>query len=210
MKYSNVPGRVAFFRKVKESISDERFFTAIELAYNMAKAAHKGQLRDDGVRYFNHVKAVAWTILTETQIKDQLRLTILVCVALLHDLMEDTFIAKKRHLHFIFDQISPDITNSIWVLTNPKRGNKWRKLLSSISVVVKLIKAADRLHNLRTLLNCREEKIDRKIEETRNIIVPWLRDLRRMKQRIDLHEIELLTDTIETALLHLEEIQRNK
>ncbi|MBT7484567.1 hypothetical protein HN680_07385 [Candidatus Peregrinibacteria bacterium] len=120
MSHQTLPGREIFFSTIRTKITEERFITAIEFAYKIAKAAHKDQLRDDGERYFDHVKAVTWIILTELDISDQFYLTQLLCVALLHDLMEDTFLAERKHLHFVFDQISPQITNSAWELTNPK------------------------------------------------------------------------------------------
>lgn len=199
MHQDTLPGREDFFATVRTKITEERLVTAIEFAYKIAKAAHKDQLRDDGVRYFDHVKAVAWIILTELDISDQFYLTQLLCVALLHDLMEDTFLAERKHLHFVFDQISPQITNSAWELTNPKgttKEEKWQKLLASISIITLIVKAADRLHNSRTIGACSIEKQDRKKAETREIIIPWLRQT--VTQPADFMTVPLrqLTDKI--------------
>lgn len=199
MSNQTLPGREIFFSTIRTKITEERLITAIEVAYRIAKYAHKDQLRDDGERYFDHVKTVAWIILTEVDITDQFYLTILLCVALLHDLMEDTFLAEQKHLHFMFDQISPDITNSAWELTNPRgatKVEKWKKLLASVSIITLIVKAADRLHNSRTIGACTIEKQDRKKAETRDVIIPWLR--RVVTQPADFLTIPLqsLTDKI--------------
>jgi len=170
------PRRKEFFAKVRELITDERCRTAIEVAYNLSKEVFRGKLRDDGERAFNHCKAVAWIIMTETGIRDQLRLTILIITALWHDVMEDTFTAQKKHLRFIFDQLNPDIAESAYELTKSKdKLKKWIRLLKSRRLPTKIVKAADRLHNQRTLLACKRAKIRRKNKETREIILPWLR-----------------------------------
>lgn len=194
-----LPGKEDFFARIRTKITSERLITAIDVAYRIAKVSHKNQLRDDGQRYFDHVKAVAWIIITEINIVDQFDLTTLICIALLHDLMEDTFIATELHLHFIFDQISPEITYSAWDLTNPKEASKeekWAKLLASISIFTLLVKAADRLHNSRTLSNCTPEKISRKKAETRDIILPWLRRTETTPKNRYALELEFLVEDI--------------
>ncbi len=191
-----------FFSKVKEKISDQRFRTSIEIAYSLAKEFHRGQFRDGGERYFEHVRAVAWVILTETTIIDQLRLTILITSALLHDMMEDTYMNKKAHLSFIFDQICPDIAKIIQELTKPPKDryqNPWKRLQRSSRIPTKLIKAADRLHNLRTLGSCSPEKIARKVIETETVIIPWLKSNSPIHDR-DNQDIVHLTNEIEKEI----------
>lgn len=199
--------RKAFFAKLKEKITDDRCVICVEVAYNIAKEAHRRQVRDDGERYFEHVRAAAWIVLTETNITDQLRITILVCSALLHDLMEDTFVARRKHLAFIFDQLSPDITTVAWELTKQKKKDKrktWRKLLNSHRAPTKLVKAADRLHNLRTLSACSRKKIRKQIKETRTIILPWLRETTLVEPACDNKEIMSLADKIVIEIERLE------
>jgi len=176
MKTVHYPRRKEFFAKVKELITDDRSRTAIEVAYNLSKEVFRNKIRDDGERAFNHAKAVAWIIMNETNIRDQLRLTILIICALWHDVMEDTFAAQKKHIRFIFDQLNPDIAEVIADLTKQKdKRKKWLRLLRSMRIPTKIVKAADRLHNQRTLLGCAREKVIRKNQETRDVILPWLR-----------------------------------
>ncbi len=200
MDKNRAPPKKQFFAKVRQKISDERCIVAIEVAYNIAKEAHRQQQRKDGERYFDHVKAVAWILLTETGITDQLRLTILLTAALLHDIIEDTFVAKRRHLKFMFDQVSPDITAVAWEVTKVKVNDpqkKWRKLLASNRVPTKLVKAADRLHNQRTLLYCSRRQIRKKNKETRNTILPWLRTNLETIDEQSRQQILALVDKIE-------------
>jgi len=100
-----------------------------------------------------------------------------IIASLLHDMLEDTYINKPEQLHFIYDQVSPDIATIVTELTK-KRGkigiNRFKKLLRSRKALTKLVKAADRLHNLRTLHHCDELKMTTKMQETEFIILPWL------------------------------------
>jgi GTP pyrophosphokinase len=169
--------RREFFAIVYQKIQTKKLRIAIEFAYNLAKEAHRRQRRENGERYFSHVKAVALIVLTElnTTIMTELELTILVVGALLHDLIEDTFVAREAHLHFIFDQVSPEITEIISTVTKGEGSNKHLKLLTSHNRKTKKLKGCDRLHNQRTLDNCKPDKIRRKNQETREVILPWLK-----------------------------------
>ncbi|NQT49916.1 bifunctional (p)ppGpp synthetase/guanosine-3',5'-bis(diphosphate) 3'-pyrophosphohydrolase [Candidatus Kuenenbacteria bacterium] len=200
MLKNKVPPRKEFFAEVRRQISDERCITAIEVAYNIAKEAHRQQRREDGERYFDHVKAVAWILLTETNITDQLRLTIMLCAALLHDIIEDTFVAKRKHLKFMFDQLSPDITSVAWEVTKVRtsdKNKKFKKLLASNRAATKLVKLGDRLHNQRTLLACSRKKIRRKNRETREIIISWAQSNLHLVDETSRQEILSLAEKVE-------------
>ena len=219
MNANNSPSYDEFFAKVKEKISDERCRNFIEASYKMAKEAPRRQVRDDGERYFEHVKAVAWICLTETTITDQLRLTIIVCGSLFHDMLEDTYMSKVRHLKIMFDHFHPEITKVAHELTKvPKKRQpdilkRLARMLSSNSTPTKIVKLADRLHNLRTLLHCRHDKAIRKIHETRDIILPWARDHSKLDKTTNMHpnhrtmfkrEINGLADKVEQELIAVE------
>ena len=213
------PSHDEFFALVKEKLSDERCRAYIRIASKMAKEAHRRQVRDDGERYFEHVKAVAWICLTETNVSDQLRLTIIVCGSLFHDMLEDTYMSKVQDLKILFDHFHPEITKVAHELTKvPKKRQpnilkRWARLLSSSSTPTKIVKLADRLHNLRTLLHCRHTKALRKIDETRDIILPWARNHSKLNKNTTMHqrhrekfkqEIDALADKVEQELLKVE------
>ena len=213
MNINKAPPKKQFFAKVKEKISDDRCVTAIEFAYNIAKEAHRQQKRKDGERYFDHVKTVAWIILTETGITDQLRLTILSTAALLHDIIEDTFMARRKHLRFAFDQLSPDITAVAWEVTKSKSSDpkvKFKKLRASNRAATKIVKLTDRLHNQRTLLACSLRQIRRKNHETRQIILTWARSNLDLVDAESRREILILADKVEAQTALNEEWLRNR
>ena len=54
-------------------------------AYNLAKIAHEGQFRAEGIPYFTHCVEVARILYEEWKITDPKK----VAVALLHDTVED-------------------------------------------------------------------------------------------------------------------------
>ena len=173
------PGREKFFHTFQKIVRARNLIIATELAYRLAKVAHANQKRDSGERYFDHVKAVAWIIIYELIIEAPKRLTIAVVAALLHDLLEDTYAAEEEHLRFIFDKIDPLMTTIIGELTKPddakSHEEKWYRLLNSREKLTKIVKGADRLHNVRSLTTCGSiAKMKKIVKETEEIILPWL------------------------------------
>jgi len=179
-KYLKYPSKEQFFTMVKIKIPGKRrrrYRAAIKAAYHLAREAHRGQLRDDGEDYYLHVVAVAWILMTEVNIKSKKKLTIYIIAALLHDMIEDTYFDQVDFLRFIFDQISSEIVHIVFDVTKKPKNyndNRFEVMLNSSRLATKILKAPDRLHNLRTLHRCSPEKIAKKIKETREIILPWL------------------------------------
>lgn len=172
-----LPNKFSFFHTAHERIINVQYRRAIELAYRMAKEAHRPQTRDNDERYFNHVKAVACIILYDLNVYDELELTILLICALLHDTIEDSFMVTKSLLHFIFDQVDPSIATTIDVLSKPDVADKtlkMAKLLADETVTVRIVKGCDNLHNQRTLRNCPPSKMRKNIKETLEVIIPWM------------------------------------
>jgi (p)ppGpp synthase/HD superfamily hydrolase len=170
------PNKAKFFAKVESKITNEDYLTAIDFAYRWSKAAFKGIVRDSGVRYFEHTKAVAWQILVDLEINNELRLTILQICSLLHDLLEDTYVADEKILRFVYDRTSPSITKIICDLTKIE-GDKARsfdRLLASTNVDTKIVKGSDRIHNLSTIKVWSRDRVIKKVRETEDIILPWM------------------------------------
>ncbi len=129
------------------SISEEQ---KIRLAYYLAKYGHRSQVRkelvdDKPVRYFEHVRRVALILMDEAKcMKDEM-----IIAALLHDSLEDTEDLTPELLECTFGS---DVVSIVKKLSKvPKEGyierlemcTDWRPLL---------IKACDRLDNLRSLM----------------------------------------------------------
>lgn len=170
----------------------------IQLAYNFAQEAHRGQLRASGEPYFSHPRAVS-LILLEAGVTDP----DVHIVALLHDVPEDNFaLIAQAAAKLPYDAATTDalervgralfdskITEMLWTLTEPsedeydyetdKRIGKeelyYEQLqlaLSGRNPEVLLVKMADRLHNLQTLRAMPPDKQRNKINETETIYYP--------------------------------------
>ena len=142
-------------------------------AFDLAKAAHKGQKRSSGEEYISHPLATA-QILADLHVDEDT-----IIAALLHDVVEDTDIS----LNEIKDQFGSEVSvlvDAVTKLTNfkHKHQNKHistlRKLFLTMSQDVRavLIKLADRLHNMRTIDYRIPEKIYAKSQETVDIYIP--------------------------------------
>ncbi len=153
-------------------------------AYVYAMKAHGEQRRASGDPYFSHPIEVA-AILTDLKLDDAT-----IAAALLHDTIEDTATTRSE----IDSLFGPDIGALVEGLTKLKRldlvtkeakqAENLRKLLLAIAddVRVLLIKLADRLHNMRTLIYMPPEARRRAAEETLEIYAP-------LAGRMGMHEM---------------------
>src|SRR5689334_15094129 len=146
----------------------------IERAYEMARAAHSGQYRQNGEPYITHPLAVA-KILAEWHLDAQAMIA-----ALLHDVVEDTpttktEIAKRfgKPVAELVDGVSK-IDRIEFATLQHAQAENFRKMLLAMArdVRVILIKLADRLHNMRTLDAVPPEKQERIAKETLDIYAP--------------------------------------
>ncbi|MBU4421340.1 RelA/SpoT family protein [Candidatus Parcubacteria bacterium] len=145
----------------------------LELAYEFADDAHRGQLRASGEPYINHPLHTALTLA-----KMKLNMPIVIA-AILHDVPEDT----SRTLSEIEDNFGEDIASMVGGITKlgkiKYRGmeryiENLRKMFISMAsdIRVVFIKFADRLHNLKTLNVLSPKKQYRIALETLEIYAP--------------------------------------
>ena len=151
----------------------------IQKAYDAAELAHSGQKRASGEPYVQHCLNVAY-ILAELHMP-----TAVLVAGLLHDTVEDTT--------YTLDDVRRNFGNEVATLVDgvtklaqlprvSKDGNtpidrhteSLRKTFMAMSddVRVVLIKLADRLHNMRTLMHVKPEKQARIARETLEIFAP--------------------------------------
>lgn len=153
----------------------------LDYAYDMAKYGHQNQFRESGERYFEHVRATAIILADELGITD----VDIIIAALLHDMLEDSFLLTPNRIKITFGE---RVATLVYSLTKPKRGDprftsdherhSWYfDQLRASSMETKLIKLADRLHNMRTLGVCSLEKQKRKIAETKEVYFPFVEDV---------------------------------
>lgn len=146
----------------------------IRKAYDFAKKAHEGQLRESGEPYFKHPAKVA-LILTSFELDDAS-----ICAGLLHDVIEDT--------EYTYDDIKNEFGEEIATLVNgvtklgkipyntkeEQQAENLRKMFMAMAMDIRVIfvKLADRLHNMKTLGYTDKQKQIDKAKETLEIYAP--------------------------------------
>lgn len=123
-------------------------------ARNFAKVAHEGQVRKySGLPYFTHCEAVADITRQYGGCEDQ------IASAFLHDVIEDTkytFYQLKSKFNRVIAAIVQELTNEYTKGNYPNWKRKQRKdaeleRIKNISKTSKLVKLADRHHNILSL-----------------------------------------------------------
>lgn len=146
----------------------------IRQAFQYADEAHLGQFRKSGEPYITHPLAVA-NILAGWHLD-----AVTVCAGLMHDVLEDTRIAKIEMAEKFGAEVT-ELVDGVSKLDKLRfssnevaQAESFRKMLLAMcrDVRVILVKLADRLHNLRTLGVMRPDKRRRIAKETLEIYVP--------------------------------------
>ena len=148
---------------------------AINRAYIFAMKCHGGQLRASGDPYYSHPVQVA-SLLVDMRLDWQT-----ICVALLHDTIEDT-VATLDDIGRLFGADLAKMVDGVTKLTRIEyqteqsaQAENFRKLVLAMSADIRvlLVKLADRLHNMRTLhFIPKPEKRRRIARETLDIYAP--------------------------------------
>ncbi|NLV68066.1 MAG: bifunctional (p)ppGpp synthetase/guanosine-3',5'-bis(diphosphate) 3'-pyrophosphohydrolase [Spirochaetes bacterium] len=163
----------------------------VKKAYETAKSAHEGQSRLSGEPYIIHPLEVAITLAL-------LKLdTTTICAALLHDVVEDT----QYSVDYLKTEFSEDVAmlvdgvTKISSLKNRSRTHAQNEtlrkmLLATIKDIrVIIIKLADKLHNMRTIMFQPEVKQLRIAKETLDIYAPIARRLGISRLATELEDI---------------------
>lgn len=157
-------GRREFLARLRPVLTP-RQFEMVELAYEFAKYGHRGQMRDDGIRYFEHPKAVALILIHEFGVTDWRD----IVLALLHDIFEDSFLLTERLVERLFGQ---DVVRDLKLLTKKPKDGYVGRLHRYGNARTLRVKLCDRLHNLRTLHRASKRKQRKQIAETRAKYIP--------------------------------------
>ena len=137
-------------------------FKLINHAYKFAEFAHSDQKRESGEPHITHPLNVAY-ILSELKVDDKI-----IIAALLHDVLEDTPVAKED----LKKEFGEEITNLVdgvtkiskFMIADSKirQAESIRKMLLATTEDIRIIilKLADRLDNMRSLkyLNMERQK----------------------------------------------------
>ena len=137
-------------------------------AYEVAEAAHAGQMRDEGTPYIVHPVRVAVSLVDELEIYSPQ----LICGALLHDVIEDSPTTRED----IAEMFGEEIAHIVWLLTkfeDVSLGAYLRAIEEAAHTGAPLVKLCDRLDNLRFLAHSpRAEKKRRYIRTTEAFYLP--------------------------------------
>lgn len=146
----------------------------VEDAFEVANKAHQGQFRASGRPYITHPTIVA-DILIDMGLD-----VATICAALLHDTVEDTYVTDHDLREKFGDEIA-DLVAGVTKLDRIQFHNKeeeqaenMRKMFFAMAkdIRVMLIKLADRLHNMRSLMYLSVEKQQIIAKETLDIFAP--------------------------------------
>ena len=162
-------------------------------AFNLANEAHKNQKRISGYPYIMHPLHVAITV---AKLKFDVES---VCAALLHDVVEDTEYTLDDIRSLFGDNIAALVDgvtklDKIEITSSEERHmENLRKMFLAMAndIRVIIIKFADRLHNLSTLISMPEEKQRATARETLNIYAPLAHRLGMYKIKWELEDYSL-------------------
>ena len=168
----------------------------VKTAMAFARQCHQGQTRlgrDGKVPYYDeHILGVYHILKDECHVEDE---TVLVA-ALLHDTVEDTD-CTFEDIEKIF---GTDIRDHVYLLSKLEGetfSDYSKRLFDHAPAQVVMIKLADRLHNLRTILFVSNRKwIQRKVNQTHTDILDRLEQVKDNLGEDYASEISMLKDKI--------------
>lgn len=196
---------------VKKKIGRYKPEEYVSKAMEMAKSYHQGQMRraENGKLpyYDEHVLGVYNILHDECGIND----ADILAMALLHDTVEDTACT--------FDEIEEcfgtDIMEQVKLLTRMPDETfsvYARRLFANGTYKTVLVKMADRLHNLRTILYMPDKRwINKKVVQTYQDILNPLPDTMKRIEPVYNDTISKLADLIEEQLIYIHnELDNNR
>lgn len=168
-------------------------FNIIEKAYKLAFDAHKEQKRISGMPYILHPLSVAVTV-AELELDWHS-----ICAALLHDVVEDTEYTTEDIAEMFGTEVA-ELVDGVTKLDKIQFSSKEEREMENLrkmflamakDIRVIIIKFADRLHNMTTLISMSEEKQREKARETLNIFAPLAHRLGMYKIKWELEDLSL-------------------
>ncbi|WP_324732415.1 bifunctional GTP diphosphokinase/guanosine-3',5'-bis pyrophosphate 3'-pyrophosphohydrolase [Pseudomonas paeninsulae] len=185
-----MPSIDAFADRLSSYLDNDQV-NLVRRAYFYAEQAHDGQRRRSGEAYVTHPLAVA-NILADMHMDHQS-----LMAAMLHDVIEDTGIAKEA-LNTQFGETVAELVDGVSKLTQMNfetkaeaQAENFQKMAMAMArdIRVILVKLADRLHNMRTLEVLSGEKRRRIAKETLEIYAPIANRLGMHSMRIEFEDL---------------------
>jgi GTP pyrophosphokinase len=146
----------------------------VEVAYMMAKYGHRAQIRNDlddkgdPIRYFEHLRGVALILIDEVEVRDWK----LIVAALLHDSLEDTKDISEEIIEHLF---GARVCQIVKLLSKCPKEGYLDRLQKYGDDEVLLMKACDRLHNLRSMDKSPVPFVQKQVTETKEKLLPIFR-----------------------------------
>jgi GTP pyrophosphokinase len=172
-------------------------YIVIERAYGTAEVAFAEKHRDNGERYFEHLRAVALILMVYLRVRD----ANLIAAALLHDIIEDIDGWNQERIAAEFNQT---ISQLVWWVSKQRlsdfnddkaaRNRAYHEKLGRAPREACIIKLADRLHNLLTLWDWPIEEQKRKVSETQDFYLPI-----SYREILLIHELEAAINALAEA-----------
>src|SRR5205085_317645 len=176
----------------------------IRRAYELAEAVHETQMRDEGTPYIRHPLRVALALVDELEVTRPA----LVCAALLHDVIEDS---PDYYAHGpvtradVSREFGEEVAELVWLLSKFEDVTLPAYLAAieeAAATGAPLVKLADRLDNLRSLVrSSKVDKIRRYIRTTEIFYLP-------MAARTNHYLYDELKRLLEAARRHLADVTR--
>lgn len=163
---------------------DAKFKPDVNLAQQKATLAHAGQTRKSGEPYISHPKAVFNIVSGEWGIKDQE----LGCAAWLHDADEDTKY-KLPKIEIDFGPIVASLIDGVSKTGSTKDTHRKGVEASYDDPRTLILKLADRLANIRTLMYLSLEKQLRIARETIGVYVPMATSIGLWRVKTELEDL---------------------
>lgn len=169
------------------------------LAYAVAAEGHAGLLRDEGTPFIDHPVAVCTVLWDEFACRD----ADLLCAALLHDVLEDTPYPLES-MQAAFGERTTSLVQAVTKIAVPPaekaaRDAAYLAALLLADADVRLLKLADRIHNLRMVpLSGDWPKAERYLNVSRDVFA-------RMAAQTDARAHTLLLaacDALERSIVH--------
>jgi GTP pyrophosphokinase len=166
-------------------------FAPLDSAFDFAKTAHEGQIRVSGEPYIMHPLHVA-IILADLELD-----ATSIIAGLLHDVVEDTSVTLAdisenfgEEVMRIVDGVTK-LDRIPYTTKEEQQAENIRKMFLAMSkdIRVILIKLADRLHNMRTMLDMPDAHRRQKAKETLEIYAPLANRLGIFKLQSELEDL---------------------